>query len=76
VSYRPAGEPLITSQYEIVQVREDARVKAFIEEHHYSSSYPAARFRFELWYCRKCLALPTLAYPVELLAYPRQNLSA
>jgi len=50
VSYRPAGEPLVTSQFEIVQVREDARVKAFIEEHHYSSSFPAARFKFELWW--------------------------
>jgi hypothetical protein len=48
-SYRPPEEPIRTADYDVVELREDAAAKAFVLEHHYSSSYPAARWRFGLF---------------------------
>jgi len=47
-SYRPAGEVIRTADYEVAPIAE-ATAKAFVVEHHYSRSYPAARFRFGLF---------------------------
>jgi len=44
VSHRPAGEPLDTSRYG-VEIIDEPTAKAFVLRHHYSASYPAARFR-------------------------------
>jgi hypothetical protein len=43
-SYRPAGEPF-DSRYAGVAPLEEREAKAFVEQHHYSGTYPAARFR-------------------------------
>lgn len=48
-SYRPAGEPIETRRYEVAEIRGDSEARAFVELHHYSRSYPAARFRFGLY---------------------------
>ena len=42
--YRPAGEPLRTERYSVEPI-EETPAKSFVIEHHYSGSYPAARFR-------------------------------
>jgi hypothetical protein len=47
--YRPPDEPIQTAQYDVAELPDDATAKAFILEHHYSGSYPAARWRFGLW---------------------------
>lgn len=47
-SYRPAGETIRTAEYEVAPVGE-REAKAFIVAHHYSRSYPAARFRCGLY---------------------------
>jgi hypothetical protein len=47
-SYRPAGELIEPREYEVAPLGE-AAAKAFVVAHHYSKSYPAARFRFGLW---------------------------
>ena len=44
-SYRPAGEPIDPSRYEVVALDDDARARAFVERHHYSGSLPAAVVR-------------------------------
>lgn len=45
--YRPPAETIRTSDYEVAAIPEkDA--KDFVVTHHYSASYPAARFRFGL----------------------------
>ena len=54
-SYRPASEPIQTRAYEVAPMVGDAAAKAFVEQHHYAHSYPAARFRFGL-YRRAALA--------------------
>jgi len=45
VSYRPAGE-IFDPRFVNIEPIEESTAKAFIETHHYSASYPAARFRF------------------------------
>jgi hypothetical protein len=39
-----------TRDYEVAAIERDAVAKAFVLEHHYSGSYPAARFRYGLYY--------------------------
>lgn len=46
--YRPARECIDTTAYDVVELRNDTEAKAFVENHHYSGTYPAARFRFGL----------------------------
>jgi hypothetical protein len=48
-SYRPAGELIDTRAYDVARLEDDARPKAFVQTHHYSGSYPAARERFGLF---------------------------
>jgi len=48
-SYRPVGEPIRTAEYDVAAIADNATAKTFIVTHHYSGSYPAARFRFGLY---------------------------
>lgn len=47
--YRPVGEPIDPHRYEVAEIGDDTTAKAFVVAHHYSASYPAARFRFGLY---------------------------
>ncbi len=47
-SYRPAGEPINTTQYGVEEIGE-LQAKAFVTREHYSGSYPAARVRVGLF---------------------------
>jgi hypothetical protein len=47
--YRPAGEPFDPNAYEVAPIEGDEEARAFVLEHHYSGSYPAARFRYGLY---------------------------
>lgn len=48
-SYRPAGEPIDPRRYEVAAIPDDTTARAFVVEHHYSGTYPAARRRFGLY---------------------------
>jgi hypothetical protein len=48
--YRPPDQPIRTADYDVVELSSDAVAKAFVLEHHYSGSYPAARWRFGLFH--------------------------
>jgi hypothetical protein len=48
-TYRPAGETIDTRRYEVAPILGDGPAKSFVLAHHYSASYPAARFRFGLY---------------------------
>jgi hypothetical protein len=52
-AYRPAGEPIETSRYEVAAIERDGVAKAFVMQHHYSGSYPAARYRYGLYTGRR-----------------------
>lgn len=47
--WRPAGETIRTSDYEVGEITDDTTAKAFVLEHHYSKSYVAARRRYGLY---------------------------
>lgn len=47
-SYRPAGEPINPSDYEVAPVTE-AEAKAFVIQHHYSRSFVVSRFNYGLF---------------------------
>ena len=47
-SYRPAAEVVDTARLSVAPIARDRDARAFVETHHYSSSYPAARRRFGL----------------------------
>jgi hypothetical protein len=51
-SYRPAGEVINTSAFDVIALKDDTTPKAFCERHHYEHSFPAAKFRFGLY--RRC----------------------
>jgi len=48
-SYRPVREVIDVRDFEVAAIPEDRVAKAFVLEHHYSGSYPAARFRYGLY---------------------------
>jgi hypothetical protein len=48
-SYRPAGEVIDTRRFEVAEICDDATAKSFVLQHHYSGTYPAARFRFGIY---------------------------
>jgi hypothetical protein len=61
--YRPAGEVIDTRAYEVAAIAEDSRAKAFVVEHHYSGSYPAARFRFGLYRGGALVGVAVFSHP-------------
>ena len=47
--YRPAGEPIDPRRWEVAELLDDTTPKAFVCEHHYSGTYPAALRRFGIY---------------------------
>jgi hypothetical protein len=64
-SYRPAGEPIATGDYEVASIAEDAVAKAFVTGHHYSGSFPAARFRFGLYRRSELVGVAVYSHPAN-----------
>lgn len=62
-SYRPAGEPIRTRDYEVAAIATDRVARTFIEQHHYSASYPAARARFGLYRRGELVGVSVLSQP-------------
>lgn len=60
-SYRPAGEPFDRRAYEVATIASDRTAREFVEAHHYSGTYPAARRRFGLYERRALGALVGVA---------------
>lgn len=62
-SYRPAGEPIRTAEYEVAALEGDAEAKQFVERHHYSGCYPAARFPFGLYTAGELVGVAVFSHP-------------
>ena len=74
-SYRPAGEPIDTSRYEVRLIPE-ADAKRFVIRTHYSKSYPAARargglFRFNPFGRDELVGVVVYSVPMQGRAIPR-----
>lgn len=67
-SYRVAGEPIDTRRYEVAQIPGDREAKGFVLEHHYSGSYPAARFRFGLYRAAALVGVAVFSVPANARA--------
>lgn len=63
--YRPKGEPLDVSRYEVAVIPGDTVPREFVRRHHYSGSYPAARFRFGLYRSGALAGVAVLSHPTN-----------
>jgi hypothetical protein len=64
-SYRPAGEPIETSRYEIAPIADDTTARDYVVAHHYARSYPAARARFGLYRSEALVGVAVFSHPVN-----------
>jgi hypothetical protein len=64
--FRPA-EPIRTAEYEVAEIDRDAAAKAFVLQHHYSGSYPAARFRYGLFTRGQLVGVAVFSVPCSNL---------
>lgn len=62
-SYRTAGEPIRTSEYDVAAIASDTVARAFVEQHHYSASFPAARERYGLYRRGELVGVSVLSQP-------------
>jgi hypothetical protein len=62
-SYRPAGEPIRTRLYEVATISSDSVARAFVEQHHYEHSFPAARARYGLYRGGELVGVSVLSQP-------------
>jgi hypothetical protein len=61
--YRPAAESIRTADYDVVELPDDRLAKAFVLVHHYSGSYPAARWRFGLFHRGTLQGVAVFSHP-------------
>lgn len=62
VRFRPAGEVIRPAEYDVLEIGEDF-AKAFVLEHHYSGTYPAARRRFGLFRSGELVGVAVFSHP-------------
>lgn len=62
-SYRPAGEVIRTADYDVAEIPGDAIARDFVVRHHYSGTYPAARFRFGLYRGAELAGVAIFSHP-------------
>jgi hypothetical protein len=62
-SYRPPAETIQTRAYEVAAIPDDRTAKAFVCKHHYSGTYPAARFRFGLYRGNELVGVAVFSHP-------------
>ena len=62
-SYRPIGEPINPKLYEVAELAGDREAKDFVLTHHYSASYPRARFRFGLFTGGALVGVAVFSHP-------------
>lgn len=64
-SYRRPDEPIVTAAHDVAAIASDAVARRFVEGHHYSASYPAARFRFGLYERGVLVGVSVFSVPVR-----------
>ncbi len=67
-SYRWTGEPFDPDRYEVAPIASDRVARTFVEAHHYSGTYPAARFRFGLYLGADLVGVSVFSVPTNDLA--------
>lgn len=67
-TYRPAGEIIDPRLYDVALIEDDNPAKAFVTRHHYSASYPAARYRVGLYERGELVGVAVFSHPSNPLA--------
>lgn len=62
---RPPDELINPSEFEVEQLERDHDAKAFVVRHHYSGSYPAARWRFGLYHRGELAGVAVFSHPTS-----------
>jgi hypothetical protein len=62
-SYRPPSEVIRTSEYEVAELPDDTTARDFVTSHHYSRTYPAARFRTGLYRYGSLVGVAVFSHP-------------
>lgn len=62
-SYRPPAETIRTVDYDVAAIAMDTVARAFVEGHHYSRTYPAARERFGLYRRGELVGVAVFSHP-------------
>ena len=70
-SYRVPSEVIKTRLYEVEPISDDTTARAFITQHHYSGTYPAARFRVGLYRLGHLVGVAVFSEPVNKLTVPK-----
>ena len=65
---RPAGEVIDPRAFEVAEISDDTTPRTFVEQHHYSGSYPAARFRYGLYERDELVGVAVFSHPSNPLA--------
>lgn len=60
--WRP-NDAIDTGSYEVAPIADDRTPKAFVERHHYSGSYPAARHRVGLYHGAELVGVAVFSHP-------------
>lgn len=61
--YRPPHEVIRTTEYDVALIATDTVARAFVEQHHYSRSYPAARVRVGLYRLGELAGVAVFSHP-------------
>ncbi len=64
-TFVPPSERFDARRYEVAAIPDDTTARAFVEAHHYSRSYPAARWRFGLYERGALLGVAVFSVPVR-----------
>jgi hypothetical protein len=62
-TFRPAGETINPRRYDVAPIESDAIAKAFVLEHHYAGTYPAARVRVGLYRGGELAGVAVFSHP-------------
>lgn len=64
-TFRPAGEVIRTSDFDVSAISDDVTARSFVEAHHYSRSFPAARWRFGLYRRGELAGVAVFSVPMQ-----------
>lgn len=66
--YRPAGELIDPTRYEVSPIPDDTTARAFVTVHHYSGSFPVARRRVGLYRGAQLVGVAVFSVPAQAKA--------
>lgn len=63
--YRNGAEPIRTADYDVTPIPDDTTARGFVTAHHYSGTYPAARWRFGLYTKAQLVGVAVFSHPTN-----------